>query len=86
MGKKLFVGNISWDASEEDLKNLFESVGALEEVALIKDRNNPSRHKGYAFVTMVEEADAQKAIEELNGKDLAGRAINVSEARPKNEF
>ena len=86
MGKKLFVGNISWDATEADIKSLFDGIGATEEVALIMDRNNPSRHKGYAFVTMVEEADAQKAIEELNGQDLAGRAINVSEAKPKNEF
>lgn len=86
MGKKLFVGNISWDATEEMLKDLFATIGETEEVALIKDRNYPDRHKGFAFVTMVTEELAQEAIEKLNEADLAGRAITVSEARPKTEY
>jgi cold-inducible RNA-binding protein len=86
MEKKLFVGNISWDATEEMLKDLFATIGDTEEVALIKDRNYPDRHKGFAFVTMATEELAQKAIDELNEKDLAGRAITVSEAKPKKEY
>jgi RNA recognition motif-containing protein len=86
MENKLFVGNISWDATEEQLRELFATIGEIVEVALIKDRNYPDRHKGFAFVTMATEELAQKAIEELNEKELAGRAITVSIARPKKEF
>lgn len=85
MGNKLFVGNISWNATQEDLENLFGQVGALEEVKLVMDRENPSRHRGFAFVTMADEATAQEAIKKLNGYELDGRKINVSIARPKND-
>lgn len=80
MGKKLFVGNLGWNVRDEDLKEAFSAVGTVEEAVVIIDRMK-NRSKGFGFVTMSSEEEAQKAIEELNGKELDGRAINVSEAR-----
>lgn len=81
MSKKLFVGNLDWHASEEDFKALFERVGEVEEAIIIKEPSG--RSKGFGFVTYTNDADADKAVAELNGsEDLGGRAINVSEARP----
>ncbi len=82
MSKKLFVGNLSWQADEAEFKALFERVGEVEEAIIIKEPSG--RSKGFGFVTYVNDEDADKAVEELNGsEDLGGRAINVSEARPK---
>lgn len=81
MWKKLFVGNINWNASQEDLQNIFGEYGDLEEVILIKDENG--RSKGFGFVTYVNEADAQKATSELNGFKIDGRPLFVNEARPQ---
>lgn len=80
MGKKLFVGNLGWNVRDEDLKEAFSAVGTVEEAVVIIDRMK-NRSKGFGFVTMSSEEEAQKAIAELNGKEIDGRAINVSEAR-----
>lgn len=80
MRNKLFVGNLSWDTTEDSLRALFSQIGEVQEVVVIMDRRT-NRSKGFAFVTYVNAADAARAIEELNGKELDGRQINVSEAR-----
>jgi RNA recognition motif-containing protein len=84
MSKKLFVGNIEWGATEEDLKELFETHGEVEEAIIIKDRMS-GRSKGFGFVTFANEEDADKAMEELNGHDLNGRELVVNEARSREE-
>lgn len=81
MAKKLFVGNLSWGATDEQLKDLFSASGTVESATIIKDKMS-GRSKGFAFVEMSTEEEAQAAIEALNGKELDGRAMNVSEARP----
>jgi len=80
MGKKLFVGNLSWDVRDEQLKEIFSKVGTVVEAVVIIDRMK-NRSKGFGFVTMSTDEEAQAAIEELNGKEIDGRPINVSEAR-----
>ena len=80
MGKKLFVGNLSWDVRDEQLKEFFSAIGTVEEAVVIIDRMK-NRSKGFGFVTMSTEEEAQNAIAELNGKELDGRAVNVSEAK-----
>lgn len=82
MGKKLFVGSISFQATEEDLEKLFSQVGNVESVKIITDLDT-GRSKGFGFVEMAEEEDAQKAITDLNGATLMDRTIVVNEARPK---
>jgi len=81
MGKKLFVGNINWSASKEDLAQIFWEIGEVEEAILIKDENG--RSKGFGFVTYQNESDAQRAASELNGHQIGGRPLVVNEARPK---
>ncbi len=86
MGKKLFIGNLSWNVRDEQLKEAFSSVGTVEEAVVIMDRIK-NRSKGFGFVTMSTEEEAQKAVSELNGKEIDGRPVNVSEAREeKKEF
>ncbi len=80
MGKKLFVGNLSWGIRDAELKEAFAQFGTVEEAVVIIDRMK-NRSKGFGFVTMSSEEEAQKAMMEMNGKELDGRAINVSEAR-----
>ena len=80
MSKKLFVGNLSFQTTENDLTDAFAQCGAVEAVALITDRDT-GRSKGFGFVTMPEE-DADKAIGKLNGSQLDGRALTVNEAKP----
>lgn len=82
--KKLFVGGISWNLTEEELKEAFSKVGEVEEAKIITDRVS-GRSKGFGFVTMKNPEDAEKAIEEMNGVELDGRAITVNEARPQKE-
>src|ERR1041384_7259270 len=77
--KKLYVGNLSFETTESDLKELFEEIGAVDTVRIITDRNS-GRSKGFAFVEMQEGAD--KAIAQMNGKEHKGRALTVNEARP----
>jgi RNA recognition motif-containing protein len=84
MNSKLFVGNLSFDTTENELQDLFAASGSVTEVNLITDRMS-GRSKGFAFVTMSSPEEAQNAINTLNGKELNGRAMNVSEARPREE-
>jgi len=82
MSKKLFIGNIEWGATEESLKELFGEYGDIEEAIIIKDRMS-GRSKGFGFITFANDADADKALEALNGHDLNGRELVVNEARAK---
>src|SRR5688500_14984401 len=84
MNSKLFVGNLSFNTTENELQDMFAACGTVSEVNLITDRMS-GRSKGFAFVTMGTAEEAQNAISSLNGKDVNGRAINVSEARPREE-
>jgi cold-inducible RNA-binding protein len=82
MGKKLFVGNLSFNTTGSDLEALFGQVGTCVSAAVITDRAT-GRSRGFGFVEMSTSEEAQKAISELNGKDLQGRTLNVSEARER---
>jgi len=82
--KKLYVGNLSYGATESTIRSLFENHGAVETVNLITDRDT-GRSKGFGFVEMTNDAEAQRAITALNGKEIDGRALTVNEARPKEE-
>src|SRR5512146_848684 len=84
MSTKLFVGNLSFNTTENDLQDAFAAFGTVEEANLMLDRAS-GRPRGFAFVTMSTPEEAQKAIDGLNGKDLGGRAITVNIARPKEE-
>ena len=78
----IYVGNLSNQTTEDDLRQAFEVFGQVESVNIIKDRFS-GESRGFGFVEIASKQEAQKAIEEMNGKDLMGRAINVNEARPK---
>lgn len=80
----IYVGNLSYDLSEEDLKKAFEEFGQVESAKIITDTYS-GRSKGFGFVEMSNEAEAQSAIDGLNGKDLEGRTLNVNQARPRSE-
>ncbi len=80
MGKKIYVGNISFNASDEDLKGLFGEHGEIESVKLVTDAQT-GRPRGFGFVEMATEEDAQRALSALNGKIFMGRALTVAEAR-----
>lgn len=84
MATKLFVGSLAWATNDDALKKFFETVGTVESANVIVDRDT-NRSRGFGFVEMASDEDAKKAVEELNGKDLDGRAIVVSEARPREE-
>ena len=84
MGAKLYVGNLSWEVKDSDLRELFAKFGELSEVKVMID-NFSGRSKGFAFVTFVSEDSAKKAIAELDGKDFKGRNIKVNEAKPMEE-
>ena len=84
MAKKLYVGNLSYSTTEGNLSELFGELGEVVAVNLITDRMS-GRSKGFAFVEMAEYDAAQNAINQLNGKEVDGRAIKVAEARPKRE-
>jgi cold-inducible RNA-binding protein len=84
MGTKLFVGNLSFEVTENDLQDLFAQAGAVTSVNLMQDRET-GRPRGFGFVEMATEADTAKAISMLNGKDFKGRALTVNEARPREE-
>ncbi len=81
MSKKLFVGNIDWNSSEDDLQSMFSPYGEIEEVVIIKDKYT-NRSKGFGFITFSDDEDADKAVAELNGYKLNNREIVVNEARP----
>jgi RNA recognition motif-containing protein len=78
---KIYVGNLPFDATEGELRQMFEPFGALESVSLVND-NMTGRFRGFAFIEM-SDADANKAIAGLNGKDVRGRGLTVNESRPK---
>src|SRR5438034_9393130 len=80
MSKKIYVGNLSFGTTEEELTGLFEQMGAVESVSIITDRDT-GRSKGFGFVAMNDDS-AEKAISGLNGTELNGRALTVNEARP----
>lgn len=84
MSTQLYVGNLDFKVTENDLHTAFGACGAVVEVTLVKDRDT-GRPRGFGFVTMSSPEEAQKAIDTLNGKDLGGRALNVSIARPREE-
>ncbi len=81
---KIYVGNMSYDTTEEDLRLACEAFGKVESVTLIKDKFS-GQPKGFAFVEMSSDAEGQAAIAGLNGKELKGRELNVNEARPRTE-
>jgi len=78
----IFVGNLSYQATEEDLRQAFEQYGAVERVNIITDRAT-GQPRGFAFVEMTNRAEAEAAIQNLNGAQIHGRAMNVNEAQPK---
>ena len=84
MNKKLYVGNLSYETTEDELQKLFVEVGPVVSVAIITDRSS-GRSKGFGFVEMETEQAAQEAIERLNNNELNQRTITVSEARPPRE-
>ena len=84
MAKKLYVGNLSYDTSDTDLQRLFEEFGTVESAQVISDRDT-GRSKGFGFVEMGSDQEAQAAISALNGKEVGGRALTVNEARPREE-
>ena len=80
----IYVGNLSFDVSEADLREAFEGFGEITEIRLIIDKFS-GKSKGFGFIEMTSKDEAEKAIEEMNGKDFKGRALNVNEARPKTD-
>jgi cold-inducible RNA-binding protein len=84
MSNKLFVGNLSFDTTENDLQDAFAAFGTVTEANLMMDRMT-NRPRGFAFVTMSSADEAQKAIDGLNGRELSGRALTVNVARPREE-
>ena len=84
MSNKLFVGNLSFNTTENDLQDAFAAHGTVTETNLMMDRMT-NRPRGFGFVTMSSAAEAQKAIEGMNGKDMDGRALTVNVARPREE-
>lgn len=84
MATNLFVGSLSWGVNDDQLKDFFASCGTVVSARVITDRDS-GRSKGFGFVEMGSDEEAKKAVDELNGKELDGRAINVSEARPRED-
>ena len=84
MAKKLFVGNIAWAASDDDLKALFSEHGEVEDAVIIKDKFS-GRSKGFGFVTFTNDEEADKAVSALDGFEFNGRNIAVNEARPQQD-
>jgi len=84
MGKKLYVGNLPYNVTEQDLRDLFSGAGNIDDVAVISDRST-GQSKGFGFVEMSTDAEAQAAIQQFNGYTLGNRALVVNEARPREE-
>ncbi len=82
--KYIFVGNLSFGATEDSIRTLFEAYGTVERVSVVTDRDT-GQARGFGFVEMSANAEADRAIAGLNGKEVDGRALNVNEARPKTE-
>ena len=81
---RIYVGNLSYEVTEEDLRLAFEPFGQVESAAIIKDKYS-GQSKGFGFVEMPSKAEAQSAIDGLNGTELKGKTLNVNEARPRTE-
>jgi len=84
MGSRLYVGNLSFNTSSSDLERLFGAFGVVDSTQVIQDRDS-GRSKGFAFVEMSNDSEAQAAIKALDGQDLGGRPLTVNEARPRDE-
>ena len=82
MGKKLYVGNLSYETSSSDLETMFEAHGTVESAQVINDRDT-GRSKGFGFIEMSSDDEAQAAVTALNGQDCGGRALKVNEAKPR---
>ena len=82
--KKIFVGNLSFNMTEGELRSMFEPYGSVESALIVTDRNT-GRSRGFGFVEMADNNAAEQAIAALNGKDVGGRSLTVNEARPKTE-
>lgn len=82
--KNIFVGNLSFNTNEDELRQAFESYGQVDRVSILTDRDT-GRSRGFGFVEMNSDEDGEKAIAALNGSQIGGRTINVNEARPKAE-
>jgi cold-inducible RNA-binding protein len=82
--KNIFVGNLNFNTSEDDLRQAFEAFGQVERVSILTDRDT-GRSRGFGFVEMANAEEAERAIAALNGSQLGGRTLNVNEARPKAE-
>lgn len=82
--KNIFVGNLSFNTSEDELRQMFEAYGQVDRVTIMTDRDT-GRSRGFGFVEMASAEDGEKAIAALNGSQLGGRTLNVNEARPKTE-
>jgi RNA recognition motif-containing protein len=80
----IYIGNLSYNVTDQDLQKLFEAYGKVDRSNVISDRET-GRSKGFGFIEMPEQSEGQKAIEELDGQDLDGRNIRVNEARPKED-
>ena len=84
MSMKLYVGNLAFQTTSEDLQQLFAQAGAVESVNVIEDRDT-GRSRGFAFVEMSSQEEGQKAIQQFNGQEVGGRALNVNEAKPRED-
>ena len=82
--KNIFVGNLSFNTNEDELRQIFEAYGQVDRVSILTDRDT-GRSRGFGFVEMTSDEDGEKAITALNGSQFGGRTINVNEARPKAE-
>jgi len=82
--KNIFVGNLSFRSTEQDLRRLFEAYGQVDRVNIVTDRDS-GQPRGFGFVEMSDNAEGDRAIAALNGHEVGGRALNVNEARPKGE-
>ena len=84
MSMKLYVGNLSFQTSSQDLEELFAGVGTVESASVVEDRET-GRSRGFGFVEMASQEEGEKAIAELNGQDVGGREIKVNEAKPRED-
>ena len=82
--KNIFVGNLSFNTNEDELRQMFEGYGQVDRVSILTDRDT-GRSRGFGFVEMTSDEDGEKAITALNGSQFGGRTINVNEARPKSD-